>query len=294
MTSSLPADAHHAQGVVIVGSFAHTSFAPLLRQVTSLVGSGQVRAYGSVRLLLDSDSVAPTAGDIGLLLVLQSWPEEYTQTEVLDLLDRYPLARLLVCYGPWCDSDGRTRQRWPRAIRVPLAQAESRVREELQDLRARAPSIPLTASRDESFARVYSPLTAASSRQLRVAVKTPDPAVRDWLNAWIRTLDWSVHSKLQTNPGPDVLIWDVDPWSADTAAEMGRFRRQCPQLPIVGLIGFARDHDTQQLQGCGVDSVLTKTSPMSEWRNVIEAVVDVSDCSQPQDLRRDSSPQVAP
>jgi hypothetical protein len=61
------------------------------------------------------------------------------------------LARLICCYGPWCASDGRTRDVWPLSIRVPTALASRRIDLELEVLTGTRWPLPLTASRDEIF-----------------------------------------------------------------------------------------------------------------------------------------------
>jgi hypothetical protein len=87
-----------------------------------------------------------------LIVVCQSWSDEYTSREVAALLSAAPLARVLCVYGHWCDSDGRTRDIWPLAVRVPAAEFETRLRRELEVLEGTLPPLPLTASRTEIFA----------------------------------------------------------------------------------------------------------------------------------------------
>ena len=276
MTDSLPAAVCLDINVVLVGPFADAEFAPLVERAASLTGPDQLRAYASVRSLIGSRRAATTEDRVDLLIVLQSWPEQYTQAEALDLLDQLPLARLVVCYGPWCDSDGRTRSVWPHAVRVPLAQAAFRLQLEAAALRASHSPLPLTANRDECFAHDYSRATDGSCRDHSVALKTDDPAIRDWLAGWICDQGWSRHDSGQTDDDPDVLIWDVDPWSAEIADQVAAFRRRSPKSTIIGLVGFARDHEVAQMHRSGVAAVLTKTTPSCELRRMIETHVNRS------------------
>ncbi|MCA9079997.1 MAG: hypothetical protein KDA58_05530 [Planctomycetaceae bacterium] len=87
-----------------------------------------------------------------LVLVCQHWSDEYRTDEVEQLLATCPLARVICCYGPWCASDGRTRNVWPLALRVPVEQAAMRIEaERLVALGLRAP-LPCTATVEEIFA----------------------------------------------------------------------------------------------------------------------------------------------
>lgn len=87
-----------------------------------------------------------------LYVVCQSWPDEYTGDEVARLLTWSAAARLVCVCGRWCDSEGRTRDRWPLAVRVPAAEFAPRLEYELQVLSGAAPPLALTASRGEIFA----------------------------------------------------------------------------------------------------------------------------------------------
>jgi len=86
-----------------------------------------------------------------LVIVCQHWPNEYTSADVRKLLTAFPLARLVCCYGPWCASDGRTRDIWPLSVRVPAEFAVRRIDIELEVMAGTRPPLPLTASRDEIF-----------------------------------------------------------------------------------------------------------------------------------------------
>jgi len=62
-----------------------------------------------------------------LIVVLQSWPDQFSEADVHDIFALCPVARIVCCFGPWCDSDGRTRSVWPLAVRVSVAAAAGRL-----------------------------------------------------------------------------------------------------------------------------------------------------------------------
>jgi hypothetical protein len=86
-----------------------------------------------------------------LVVVGQHWPDEFTPAEVRRLLSRFPLARLVCCYGLWCESDGRSRDLWPLSVRVSVRCAADRMHRELEVLAGLRATLPWTASRDECF-----------------------------------------------------------------------------------------------------------------------------------------------
>ncbi|GDY08220.1 MAG: hypothetical protein DWI21_13180 [Planctomycetota bacterium] len=91
--------------------------------------------------------------DPDVIVVCQSWSDEFSAGEVALALGRWPLALWVCCYGAWCASDGRTRSTWPISVRVPVDEAECRLNHVWQVLtQQRGEPLPLTASRDEAFA----------------------------------------------------------------------------------------------------------------------------------------------
>ena len=86
-----------------------------------------------------------------LVVAYQSIPDEYSAAEIDQLIGMLPLSQFVVAFSPWCESIGRTEQRWPSAWSVPLAHAGARIRCELQQLMTDAAPLPATTSRDEAF-----------------------------------------------------------------------------------------------------------------------------------------------
>jgi hypothetical protein len=136
--------------LLVIGDFFSPTMTPLRLSVERLVQSGC-----DARFAVGVVEIAARSRDDGwfpeLVIVCQHGPDEFPESDVHRLIGLFPLARLISCYGPWCASDGRTRDIWPLAVRVPVAAAAERVRRELDVLAGRRPPLPLTASRDEIF-----------------------------------------------------------------------------------------------------------------------------------------------
>ncbi len=136
--------------LLVIGRLFAPEMTAVERRVEALA---QDRA--DVRLAANvADALARSAAEgwhADLVVVCQHWPDEYTAGEVRAVLRAFPLARLICCYGSWCGSDGRTRDVWPLAVRVPAAQVARRIDLELDVLAGSRWPLPLTASRDEIF-----------------------------------------------------------------------------------------------------------------------------------------------
>lgn len=224
---------------------------------------------GAVERAATVDDVRRLVVDEGrhpeLLVALQTWSDQYSSADVLALLSLLPLTRIVCAYGDWCDSDGRTRDAWPLAVRVPAALAPERIRRELAVIAGRiapghAGPLPLTASRGEIFAADFGDVPAAAVKPARVAVVSPDRAFARQVTA---ALAQAGHQAVDAHsqPAPAAVVWDADPWDDRRAAELRRWRAALPQARVVAALGFPRPELEPALQSAGADGVWFKLAP---------------------------------
>ena len=134
--------------VLVVGDLFSPDMRSVERRVEELARDNcEVRVLPNVAEALAKSSADGWAPD--LVIVCQHWPDEYTVAEVRQILGAFPLARLICCHGPWCASDGRTRDVWPLLVRVPADSSPARIDLELEVFAEARWPLPLTASRDE-------------------------------------------------------------------------------------------------------------------------------------------------
>lgn len=156
-----------------------------------------------------------------LVVVLQNSPDEFSAADIHRLSQHAPLARWVVCFGPWCESDGRTRDLWPLAVRVPRRSARSRLLQEQQVLGNSHEPLPLSASREEIFPFDHSPL-GRTDVAATIAVCSPDAAYARYLNELLTS---SGH-RVTTVPNDfdaniDWILYDVDPPTPARMTELG-------------------------------------------------------------------------
>lgn len=242
----------------------------------------------SVRRMRDAEGWLPD-----LILVCQTWPDQFSGVDIHALLTWFPLSRLVCVYDVWCDSDGRTRNDWPLAVRVPASRARSRLDRELAGLQSDQAPIPLTASRGEIFAVDYpvEPLAgdrAPAASSGRLVIDTPDAALgRLWslflsrhgyvaevtcTPAWddspanvVGVRDEAGKHAARTWPADsepaDVVLFDADP---ETFRQPQVARQVWPQARLVALVGFSRLGHLRQLEAAGCDAVVDKLAPLGD------------------------------
>ncbi|HEY4262758.1 MAG TPA: hypothetical protein VGM98_21545 [Schlesneria sp.] len=172
-----------------------------------------------------------------LIVVIQSHLDEYCQRDIDELGRLAPLARWVVCSGSWCESEGRTRQLWPLAVRVPLRSATLRLFDEWRMLCGEnVKQLPLSGSREEAFDADHGPLRQ-SMIAISVLVDSPDAEYTRYLR---ELLVESGHAVLADGasgvPSPQVILCDLDPWGPVRQQRVEHLQVQHPHAQVVGLM----------------------------------------------------------
>lgn len=243
--------------LLIVGQMDRAEARPLAEWLTQMLQPADVRQFPNLQRALDDLNGTPWIPD--LVVIIQSWPDEHSADQIDQLSRLAPLARCVVCYGSWCESDGRTRNQWPLAVRVPLRSATSRLLNEWKLLHGEAVrAVPMSASREEAFGIDHPALVP--SGPVRVIVRSPDPEYRHYLCELLVNVGHSIvsdtHHGLQT--ASLVQLIDLDPWDESRRGEVVTFRGDRPIDRMIGLTSFSSPTVTTELLGLGIAAVLPK------------------------------------
>ncbi|RPI86915.1 MAG: hypothetical protein EHM42_05600, partial [Planctomycetaceae bacterium] len=226
--------------VLVLGDLGCPDLLPVISWLRGKIIHGRLREAHRV-----ADAIRlypPGSSPPDLIVACQSWPDEFSAADVHALIAWQPLAQLVCCFGPWCDSDGRTRDAWPLAVRVPANESVRILEDAVRTSPAAAPSspdgrdrwprsplanrrLPLTASRNELFASRFpaAETHVAWARQTllgqTVDVESPDRAWREMMSRFLRRCGANSNGRDNVRslqrPQP-ALVWDADP------AEPGR------------------------------------------------------------------------
>ncbi len=194
-----------------------------------------------------------------LVVVFLEWPDQFPRDQVEQLIGLLPLARWVVCCGAWCESIGRNSLVWPTAIRVPARDGDIRIAREIDVIQGKRNSLPLTASREEAYAYDNSPCPLHVGSKFAVEVRSPDQAYQQSILDILRRHNLASMDSPQP-AGPDVIIWDLDPYDSGT---FNRVRACCAadNIPIIGTMGVVYPEDLQALTSIGVLDVISKLAP---------------------------------
>lgn len=238
----------------ILGQADRPEFAPVLDWL-----SEQTKSARSIRWPDIASALAIDSGAIpDLVVVLQSHPDEYPTAEIARLLTRAPIARLVVVAGAWCEADGRRRDLWPAASRVPAVWAVQRLQAEWSLLTTgQGMPVPLTATRDERFQADHPP-SPARLDGLSVFIASPDRAWRATHCLLIQQAGGFVES----DAAKASILWlDGDPWESGGHQQLKAYREAHSELPIVVGLDFPLPELVEQVQAAGASTVVPKLAP---------------------------------
>ncbi|WP_145370553.1 hypothetical protein [Maioricimonas rarisocia] len=183
-----------------------------------------------------------------------------------------PLTRWLICRADWCDSTGRTRDRWPQSAHVPVSALAARLELEFDVLQNRRTPAAITADRNEVFAFGH-PATPASPLQgVTVAWDGPDPTLGESVLAACRAAGAQVATSSVSNA--DVLLFDGDPWTATRQDALGRLTASVDAPAVVVQFGYLRLHQRAEALALGACAAIEKLVPEQELFDAILSVAN--------------------
>jgi len=256
----------HPPRILLLGDVHTAEMTPLARSIREAASVDNLHTASNIT---EAGDVAKQPGWFpDLVVVCQNRSDEFSQADGNRLLSLFPLARWICCFGVWCESDGRNRDIWPTAIRIPARCAIYRIRHELAIIRGEASPLPLTASRDEVFGFDCPGDVAAAETPRTVCVASPDAELHRWIVDLLRIAGHQVVDRLD-EASVEVLVQDVDPWTARTASELRDLCRRNSGLAIVALMTLAHPEDVLAVTACGVHRVVAKLTLHAELLDAV-------------------------
>ena len=241
--------------ILLIGETGRAEMHGVVSTLESEVSKANVTAFADIHHAIshiDRERLFPD-----LVVVCQSWPDEYSKSEVEDLIGRLPLSRFVCCFGVWCESDGRNRDTWPHAVRVSARTALARIRSELNVLSDDRAPLPLTASRDEVFESDFDAFAARSDELPLVSVVSPDQAVQECVESTLKSLGVNLVTVDQLSTSR-MIFWDIDPWDGKSCKKLGDLCRRIPEAKLIVLSGLAHAEDESTIKAAGAAAIVPK------------------------------------
>ncbi len=295
--------------VVLLGDVRTPEFASVEDHLNSAVPAKNVIRIRGLAELGKRHRQGETAD---LVVIVQTWSDEFPFREFMKLPGIGPYIRVICCHGPWCISDGRSRQDWPLSLRVPLEHFRTALIREWRQLtnpsREDGDPIPWTAGRDEIFRARQRPIQmppaagapktgvgntarnvdadAGSILYVAPVTDSPVPITRrgtpvrvvstDSMLAetWVELLrQTGMMQAGESSAGGEIVFWDVDPWAEEIGTLWTERLTRFPGTRIVALTGFAGPDRVRELRNLGAVAVISKHLPLEDLAFEIEQML---------------------
>jgi hypothetical protein len=257
--------------LLTVGQTDRAEARPLTEWLSATLQATDTKHFAELSTALRDASTAGWVPD--LIVIVQCWPDEFSATEIASLFALAPLARIVVAYGAWCESDGRNRNLWPLAVRVPLSGAAARIEREWRLLHAAdgIEPLPASASREEVFAADHRPPAETSSPQT-ILVVSPDRAYWHYLNELLASAGHIVCRAEAPSPGsrPTTIVFDADPWDEARSDQLQLLLEQNPTVKAIALMSLPNPEHESALAALGAITVLSKLGDQACILNAIK------------------------
>ncbi|MCA9082925.1 MAG: hypothetical protein KDA81_02665 [Planctomycetaceae bacterium] len=240
---------HPSATICVIGNTHRREFRPILEVLQRIRNKHRVTAFPAINAALADPLFKDVPPD--LCIVLQSTPREYHPQDVNELIGRTLFSRVICCFGPWCESDGRNHSIWPDAFRVPVRLSASVISRELDALLRDEDTLPVTSSRDEVFAhrlgRIQEWQPLSSLKHLNGAVISADRVFRMTLSTALKDLglkslklplitERRTVTPRETTRGPiHLVIHDLDPWGQTVERSLHASRTMFPEAVFWGI-----------------------------------------------------------
>lgn len=258
--------------VLIVGNSQTHEMSTVLDALGEFCQGARITYFTS----LDAISTMDECPD--LIVICQNWPDEFSRYDLNDLVKRFPLSRLICCYGVWCESDGRTRNVWPLSVRIPARCVRVRIEQEWDIVQGKGNAFPLTAGRDEIFQLEVSTETCKleiNGVSPLIRIDSGDRSYQAMLEEMIVSWGCRVANKTQ-NDEPDLLIYDLDPWGLISSERVA----QGHPTPVIGLMGLAHTEDIAAANLMGFETIVCKVAPELELFQTLARCLKIKEFPQ--------------
>ncbi|MEA1950916.1 MAG: hypothetical protein U9N87_05995 [Planctomycetota bacterium] len=269
-----------ANAVLFVGDAHRAEFRTARERLESLAC---VRPAADVEAAL---AVLQTGFVPELIVVAQSFPDEF-RIEAVDRLRRAaPLARLLGLMGSWCEGELRTGHPWPAVPRLYWHQFPAQCEREL------------TRLHDGAGSTWGLPVTAGDEERLLAAQKTIEPTAHGLVVVWSRLFEmqdwiaracrlrgystiWLAPGRTTKVAGARAAIFDgcrCDEVEIGELAKLSGLIAAADEkpIPIVALLDFPRIEDHDRAMAAGAAAVLSKPLTVDDLLWQLDRVSDIA------------------
>ena len=257
--------------VLFIGDIQHTEFQAAFDNLAG--GCDQLVSCQSMveAIELLAGGMAPV-----VIVIAQIRRGQFSATEVEQLRNWAPLARIIGLLGSWCEGETRSGSPWPGVVRCYWHQWPPRHARELMRVLTdgnAAWGLPPTCSDEERLMQSQR-IDSVPDRGL-VAILADNESTAGGLVEACRLAGYATVTLDACNGlpvhGADTLLWDISLWSPSLPDQVGNNQQLAPGAAVIALLCYPRLHEQQSLIHAGVAAVVSKPFLLDDLVWQIEA-----------------------
>jgi hypothetical protein len=244
---------------MVIGDRAPAEFSEALADLEQRSALQRIDCLSSepdLRSAVTDSDVAPA-----IVVLLQHRPGEWTAEQVERVHARWPLARLVILLGSWCEGEPRTGRPPPGVARVYWHQWEAQAGRywDQQGEGAHPWNLPRSHAPLDGFLEAGVSRPAAGELIAIEAIEESsfDALAETLVRAGYRTVRWRIDRPGEVR-GAAALIWDDPGRSRNDWLRLGECCASASGTPVVALSGMLRWDDWQTARRWGVAHLLAK------------------------------------
>lgn len=205
--------------------------------------------------------LATAAADPLLLVIAQSYPDQFSALQVEQLHRCSPLSRIVALLGSWCEGEFRSGRPWPGVMRLYWHQFAARLARPFDrgswDSGVLLPRTSTVAEQSSDF----DPVEKNQNEGL-IAVRTTRYSGFDALAESLRQVGygtvWLRHRRWRDVRGAIAVVWDGGHCDWSQQADLEEVSALSRIAPVIALLDFPRQQDIALIRRAGASAIVSR------------------------------------
>lgn len=259
--------------ILITGDYSHRDFKNLLTNSEALTLS-------PLKQLLKQSGSPDSTFD--LIVIAQSYPEQFSPTEIEQLQNRHSQTPIVAVLGSWCEGETRSGKPWPGVVRIYWHQWLGRFemfRSQLKESNVTIWHEPRTSTVADRILRLDAPQQVLQPHQRKVGISAHNTAQVEMLQDAFRQLGYNafwIELMMGANPNigePDLVCVDANHLNHELKTRIEWLREKFPDTPQIVVCNFPRANEVQDLISWKVAGVISKPFELQDLEFSVKSLL---------------------
>jgi hypothetical protein len=260
--------------ILITGDYTHRDFKNLVTGIDAVILAPFNEALQTSTAL---------CSELGLVVIAQSFPGQFSATEIEKLQGHFQMVPVIAVLGSWCEGETRSGKPWPGVVRVYWHQWLGRIdlfRRQLETANFTLWHQPATSTLADRVLRFdkAQPLNTPHQRKVGISANTSGQA--EMLEDVLKELGFAsfwieLASDQQPNLGqPDLICVDANQLGQPLKLRLDWLSDKFSGIPRIVFCNFPRANEVEELMSWNVSRIVSKPFELQDVASAIKSALD--------------------